>query len=59
MKDSLVPQEVMDAVRLYYTKLGVNPANIKYVNVSYSFIFINLSFSTCIISYYCNIFVTT
>ncbi|MCK7501049.1 MAG: cysteine desulfurase [Comamonadaceae bacterium] len=30
-KDSLVPQEVMDAVRLYYTNLGVNPANIKYV----------------------------
>lgn len=31
MKDSLVPQEAMDAVRLYYTNLGVNPANIKYV----------------------------
>jgi hypothetical protein len=30
-KDSLVPQEVMDAVLLYYIKLGVNPANIKYV----------------------------
>ena len=29
--DTLVPQEIMDAVRLYYTKLGVNPDNIKYV----------------------------
>jgi len=30
-KDTKVPQEIMDTVQLYYTKLGVSPDNIVYI----------------------------